>query len=43
MEIPSFFASRFKNCRCGSVKEIICFVTETRIPQGIHWRQVYAA
>lgn len=35
MEIPSRFASRLRNVRCGSVNEIICFVIPLRIPQGI--------
>jgi hypothetical protein len=35
IEIPSRFASRRRNARCGSVNEIICFVTALRIPQGI--------
>lgn len=32
---PSSFASRFRESRCGSVKEIICFVMAPMIPQGI--------
>ena len=35
MEMPSRFASRIKNFRCGSVNEIICLVTGVSIPQGI--------
>ena len=40
MEMPSFFASRCKKRRCGSVNEIICLVIPIRIPRGIQWRQV---
>lgn len=37
IEMPRRLASRFKNARCGSVNEIICFVMESSIPLGIHW------